>query len=73
MVAEAWLDDELPRHYAAATLAKAAAKLDRMAGCGDSGRFASELRSAVSSGEAPRVREAIAPRDAGARNRRSSP
>jgi hypothetical protein len=60
MVAEAWLDDELPRHYAVDTLATAAGKLDRIAACGDAGRPVWTLQSALSAGEEQGVREALA-------------
>jgi hypothetical protein len=59
MVAEAWLDDELPRHYAADTLAKAADKLDRIAACGNAGRQVSRLQSALAAGEGTAVRETL--------------
>jgi len=72
MVAEAWLDDELPQHYAAATLAKAAAKLYGIPACGDIGRLVSELHSAVSASEARGVRQALAHLDAPTSRRRTS-
>ena len=73
MVAEAWLDDELPRHYAADTLAKAAGKLDRIAECGDAGRSVSNLQSALSTGEEAGVREALAHMDLHTGRRRTVP